>query len=98
MDNAQKERLVVLAGEAAKVLAAITNALNNGLDTLHEETGATAGEELEAALGDFYFVANWMLSEGDILPDGVGTAMNTKQERLVPILSHQGGTDDGPEE
>lgn len=98
MDNAQIERLVVLANETAKVLTAITNALNNGLDEIHEETGMTAAEELESVLGDFHYVANWMFAEGDILTDGVGRAMSTKAERLSPILKHQGGEDDGSEE
>jgi NTP pyrophosphatase (non-canonical NTP hydrolase) len=91
LNDAEAERLAILAEECGEVLQTIGKILRHGYESKNPlvMNSKTNRQALELELGDLMFAITFMCRSGDIVDSHVSDHADSKTERIKPYLHHQ---------
>lgn len=92
LNDAQLERLAILAEEMGETLQIIGKIMRHGYESYNPvvDTGMTNRRELERELGDVYAAIGMLSDAQDVSAHGVGQRMIEKKRNIKKWLHHQG--------
>ncbi len=90
LDDAEAERLALLAEECGEVVQVIGKILRHGYESHHPDNPIESNRHLlHNELGDLKYVVSRMIAEGDLVRSVIEEAAEYKAERVEQYLHHQ---------